>query len=61
MNLLQVLGADSPTFKLHIQPGKPETPRNQFAKAISQAGHGMGLQVFPGSIYETTEVRFADV
>lgn len=55
--LLQVLGADTPTFKLHITPRQPETPRNQFAKAISHAGHGMGLQVFPGSIAEVVHVN----
>jgi len=54
--LLQVIGADSPTFRLHIQPGRPETPRNNLAQAISHAGRGMGLQVFPGSIDEVADV-----
>jgi len=57
MMMLQVLGATSPTFKLHIQPGQQEARRKGgFAQAISHAGHGMGLQVFPGSIGEVVNV-----
>lgn len=56
--MFQVLGADTLTFKLHIQPGQPETPRSRFARFISHAGHGMGLQVFPGSVAEVVHVSW---
>lgn len=54
--MFQVPDAASPIFTLHIQPGQPEARNNTFAQAISHAGHGMGLQVFPGSIDEFVDV-----
>jgi hypothetical protein len=52
---LQVSGAvEPPHFRLHIQPGSPAQPGNGYARTISHAGEGKGLQVFPGSVAELT-------
>lgn len=54
--VLQMPGASPVHFKLHIKPGQPSQPRNQYPKTISRAGEAPGLQVVPGSV---TEVRDA--
>jgi hypothetical protein len=43
-----------PHFRLHIQPGSPSKPRNNYTQSTSRAGEGKGLQVFPGSVTEVT-------
>ena len=44
---------------VHIQPVDPNTPRANRGSAISLAGQGPGLQVFPGSVTEVDCVSAA--
>ena len=53
--------AKPPVFKFHLQPGQPAVRKNNHAAAISPAGEGMGLQVFPGSMPEVMSVSEADL
>jgi hypothetical protein len=43
-----VLQVGPAAFRLHLKPHDPDAAK-QSAKAISPAGQGPGLQVFPGS------------
>jgi hypothetical protein len=51
--LLQVGLAD---FRLHLKPVRPEDPFRQCVRNVSEAGLGLGLQVFPGTIPEVDYV-----
>lgn len=57
---VQLSNSDEPGFVLHIKPASAD-PGNQLSacsgRMISRAGEGPGLQVFPGSVPEVTQVR----
>jgi len=56
--------ADTLTFRIYLQPGWPDGPADATAyqsttdssSAITRAGQGLGLQVFPGSVTHMTHV-----
>ncbi len=53
------IGNDMPQVVLHIMPASAalDYQTRNYAKIISCAGEGPGLQVFPDSVHEVTQVR----